>query len=132
MIKNSFCLLCKTIITSKEENLTSYIDTIDAINVKQFPVNIGPLAFGTLWKKEGDEVESIKFKCYFCAPDGKEKEILTTEKLEMNSHSHRMNICIQALKIEKPGAYKMIIEYDSNDTGFRFGGEVVLKVNKID
>jgi len=128
MFKNIYCLICKSIITSKETNLVSYIDTFEGVTVGKFPVNAGPLCISSFWRNSQKKKSLIRFKVTVELPNGKSKEMFTTGKLEIVNYTHRLNLNINSIKLDEAGEYKFITEYDKDDSGFQYGCEAILKV----
>ncbi|MFO8088497.1 MAG: hypothetical protein R6U13_01555 [Desulfatiglandaceae bacterium] len=112
MIRNVWGVLCRDIITDQESNSVSYIRCIEEGFARDLPVRIGPMFLGTLWEKNGEDQEIIRFRVALACPDKTIKAILQTNPITMDRPRHRLHFRLKSMEVTSFGTHQIIVEYN--------------------
>lgn len=115
MVHHVWTVICTTIITDRETNATSYINTIEAAGVSTFPALLPPLSIGTNWRKDSDNLVSLKIRVKFESPDGSISNVMQVDDVEINRRRHRLNIVCGEIEVRKPGVHSFIVQMKQRD-----------------
>ena len=116
MINNVWTVLCRDIITDQESNSVTYVRCIEEGTASALPVKIGPVFLGTLWHKEGHEVETAQFRVIKQQPGGKKEPLLQTKHLTFDKPRHRLHFRINTLELVSYGTYYILLEFNCNQS----------------
>ena len=115
MVRHVWTVICTTIITDRETNATSYINTIEAAGVSAFPTLLPPLSIGTNWRKDSDDLALLKIRVKFESPDGSISTVMQVDDVEINRRRHRLNIVCGDIEVREPGVHFFIVQMKQRD-----------------
>jgi hypothetical protein len=109
-------VLCMRAIIDRVTNTASYIDCVEAFQVRSFPAQAPPIVAATLWRREAGERGAVEARARVESPEG---ETLYEEavKLEMQPEHMRGRIHIQCTPFQLAGAgrYHVVVEQRIGD-----------------
>lgn len=127
MVKNIRTILCLSIITSKETNTVSYINSIEELGVQKLPMKLPSFQLGTLWQKiKGDDV-FLKIRIKLRNPSGKIEQTFDVPELKMQTKRHRYHMGFGGLLIKEEGTYFFIVEFFEKNK-WKIASEVPLEI----
>ena len=119
MIRNVWSVLCRDIITDQETNSVTYVRCIEEGAAAEVPIKIGPIFLGTLWEKDSQEQESIRFRVALELPDKSLKPVLQTRFMTLERPRHRLHFRINSLDITSFGMHYIVAEYNQDEKWHR-------------
>jgi hypothetical protein len=115
MVRHVWTVICTTIITDRETNATSYINTIEAAGVPSFPALLPPLSIGTNWRKDSDELVSLRIRVKFALPDGSVRNVVQVPDTDVTRRRHRLNIVCGEIEVREPGVHFFVVQIKQKD-----------------
>lgn len=110
MSRHLWSVLCQSVITDRETNSVSYINSIEEITAVQLPVRL-PLVFvGTLWQKD-DKGSDLEVRVRILAPDGRDIRETTFGPQPFRQLRWRLNFGFEGAQLEGVGEYSFVIEH---------------------
>lgn len=134
MVKLLWAVLCKTIITDQETQSVSYIQTVEAGNAVELPVDMPSLSLGTVWECQGTANEEFSFRINFRSPSGDDETLLTADNISFE-HSNgndrlRINAVFEKIHIKQAGRHEFHVQLKEGEEWVTVS-VLPLKVTKI-
>ncbi|MBL7072236.1 MAG: hypothetical protein ISS33_00480 [Candidatus Omnitrophica bacterium] len=111
MVKNIRNILCLSIITSKETNTVSYINSIEELGVPKLPMNLPSFQLGTLWQKSKAGDVALKMRIKLKNPSGKIEQTFDIPEINIKTKRYRYNLSFGGLLVKEEGTYVFIVEF---------------------
>lgn len=136
MIDHVWTVLCSNVVTDKETNNLSLIETVEQWNIStdaEFPLVIGnPIILATLWSRSDlDTPTKGMAKISLIAPSGKVRELPLFE-VDLSIHRRlRGRHQFQGIEVEESGKYLFRLELvdDGGGGGPTLVAEIPLEIN---
>ena len=114
MAKIIWGILSARVIIDQETNTVSYIDVIENIAAPQFPVTLQRATLSLVWKSE-KKGEELTFRIFLNWPGNTDDRVIEPDTQILNTPSHRFNLVLNGIKIEKPGELSFAVKQLIND-----------------
>lgn len=96
-------------IVDQETNTVSYIDVIENVVADKFPAILQRGVLSLTWHTE-EQGEELVFHIYLDWPGISENKLIEPGVQVMKSISHRFNLVLNGIKIEKPGELSFTVK----------------------
>jgi len=127
MVKNIRSILCLNIITSKETNAVSYINSVEELGVPKLPMNLPPFQLGTLWQKSKTGDAALKMRIKLKSPSEQIEQTFNIPEINIKTKRYRYNLSFGGLSVKEEGTYFFIVEFFEKDK-WKIASEVPLEI----
>lgn len=104
-----YALICSDLIIDKDSSSTSFIRTIEHAVVPDFPANLPPIFFASLWDLEGAGNTPFSISLTLTSPEGKDVTLGMQEIAPTGTMLHKMNFQLPGLKVEGEGKHLLTV-----------------------
>lgn len=110
MARIRLALLCETVIIGQDTNQISYINLVNDIAFPNLPAQLFPfITASSIWERErGSDEETIRLRLRLEDPDHNRKVLLEPEPMTVREGTHRVNVRLAGIKVERPGLYHFL------------------------
>lgn len=107
-------ILARRVITDRESNTASYIDSVEVFAVPSVPYKFPPVFLSTVWRRLEDDDKLIA-RVRIKGPGGAVLFAFEFPELAMATDLHRYNLQLGGFKIESAGPHSAVVEQRASD-----------------
>lgn len=105
-----WAITCKTVLTDRETNNVSYIDTIHGLAARRLPAKLPKVMLGTVWRASKPKGDTLRMLIRVESSDGQEVITWEAPKVTFEHPYHRLNIDLEGMDVPAAGDYTILVE----------------------
>jgi hypothetical protein len=122
-IRCDWVMACQTVLVDRLSGKVSLIHVLENLQVPQFPAEIGPLQVVATWQHTVEMAGDARLRLEL-QEQGGESSVLAEEQVQFSGRATHRTICvIHALKVQRPGSYRIVARLQGVDGQWLPGNE---------
>ena len=127
-IRCDWVMACQTVLVDRLSGKVSLVHLLEHLQVPQFPAEIGPLQVVAAWQHTVEMAGDARLRLEL-EEQGGESSVLAEEQVQFSGRATHRTICvIHALRVQRPGTYRIVAKLQTDDGQWRPGSAHVFDV----
>src|SRR5690606_23088445 len=100
----------KTVLTDRDTNNVSYIDTIHGLAARKLPAKLPKVMLGTVWQATRASGDSLRMRVRVESSEGQDVLNWEVPKVDFEHPYHRLNLDLAGMDVPTEGDYWILVE----------------------